>query len=83
MALDRTHLLAHRLADLHAIANELEIEHFRLLRKGDLADAIAGTLASKEQSRAGTKAEPPRSRRERRVSRSSRRRRGFGLPPRE
>jgi transcription termination factor Rho len=40
--LDRTELEASPLADLHAIANELGVDGYRLLRKDELIDAILG-----------------------------------------
>jgi hypothetical protein len=69
---DRDPLMARPLADLHAIARELGIARFRLLRKVELADAIAGRLAIQESGEV-TRALRARGQR-------SRRRRGFGLP---
>lgn len=40
--LDRTELEASPLADLHAIANELGVDGYRLLRRDDLIEAILG-----------------------------------------
>jgi transcription termination factor Rho len=40
--LDRSELEASSLADLHAIADQLGLDGFRRLRKGDLIDAILG-----------------------------------------
>ena len=71
--LDHDRLMARPLADLHAIARDLGIPRFRLLRKPELTDAIIDRLTTDEQARGG--GARPASRRERR----SRRRRGFGL----
>ena len=40
--LDRSELEASPLADLHAIANELGVDGFRLLPREELIDAILG-----------------------------------------
>jgi transcription termination factor Rho len=44
--LDRSELEASPLADLHAIADQLGLDGFRRLRKGDLIDAILGESAN-------------------------------------
>jgi transcription termination factor Rho len=52
--LDRSELEASPLADLHAIADQLGLDGFRRLRKGDLIDAILGESANgREDSDSG------------------------------
>jgi transcription termination factor Rho len=69
--LDRSELEASSLADLHAIANQIGVDGFRRLRKGELIDAILGESngALGESSGAVTTADdalaaPPAARRE-------------------
>jgi len=70
LALKREQLAARPLADLHAIAGQLGIARFRLLRKPELADAI---LAAQSDSASGG-ADAGRTARRRRARRRRRRR---------
>src|SRR4051812_21698045 len=63
--LDRKELEQSPLSDLHAIASELGIEGFRLLRREKLIDAILGDSSSSDGGDGGGEEERPRRRRSR------------------
>jgi transcription termination factor Rho len=75
--LERSELEASPLADLHAIADQLGLDGFRRLRKGDLIDAILGEPSTNGAAGGGDdgpdadeeqSSRPPRRRRARRAS---------------
>jgi len=75
--LERAELEASSLADLHAIADQIDLEGFRRLRKADLIDAILGGGSDSEgtegdePSEGEERARPVRRRRSRRASASA------------
>ncbi len=75
MTYRRDRLAARPLAELHAMASELGIPRFRLLRKSELADAILARRAIENDRvvQSGLRVSS------RHRLKSSRRRRGFGL----
>src|SRR3954451_23963374 len=60
--LDRKELEQSPLSDLHAIASELGIEGFRLLRREKLIDAILGDSSSSDDDGGGEEERPRRRR---------------------
>src|SRR5947207_3225701 len=83
--LERSELEASPLADLHAIADQLGLDGFRRLRKGELIDAILAGAGEAPEARDGSGEEEPAAgeregagRRRRRGGRSVRARRAAG-----
>jgi hypothetical protein len=76
---EREELLTRHLADLHAIASELGIEGFRLLRKVELADAILNRPTPRDGADAQRERERSAGRGRGRRGGTRGRRRRFGL----
>jgi transcription termination factor Rho len=83
-ALDRSELDASPLADLHALANELGVDGYRLLDRDELIDAILGGASELEARDVSPLGEPaPGAATGRGASRGARRGRATGEPERE